>query len=130
MTDVIAEIKLTKPLEAPSGDKLETLTLNQPKAGDVIKIGQPVAVEFLDGKISAKADPAKIAAYLPACTGQPQIILEGMALDDTFHMLGELEVFFTERAVEMAARMFSQRQEEQPESLPSSETNPQKASVQ
>jgi len=123
MTEVIAEIPLTKPLETPSGEKLETLTLRPPKTGDVIKFGQPIAVEFLDGKINAKADPEKLAKYLPSMTGQPQIILEGLELADMFLVLGECEIFFTQQSVEMAAKMFSIRQGELRENLPLSEIN-------
>jgi len=113
MTEVIAEIELSNPLELASGETINTLTLSQPKTGDMLKIGQPVEVEFAEGKVRAKADQSKLSEYLPGCTGQPRLIIEQMELSDAIYMLGELETFFTQQAVEMAARMFSARSEEQ-----------------
>ena len=63
-------------------------------------------------------------------TGHPQIILEGLELEDTFHLLGECETFFTQQAVTMAARMFSQRSDEPPENVQSSQANQPKQSTQ
>ena len=115
MTETIAEIVLTKPIETTTGETIETIHLKQPKTGDIVKIGQPVTVEFADGKINAKADPDKLAKYLPAMTGHPMLILEQMALPDMFLILGETEVFFTQQSVEMAGKMFSLRSDAQPE---------------
>lgn len=113
--EVIATIPLSKPLEKPSGEMLKTLELYQPKTGDIIKIGQPVSIEFSDGKVKGSADQSKLSQYLPSCTGLPQIILEGMSPSDAMLVLMEMETFFTQEALQVAERMFSQRSEQQQE---------------